>query len=421
MHAPHRDPMRLPVAAAAALVLSLALAGCSGGSAEDRASGRQGGGAADGNAGLPSDDAANEQPESPATSVAKVSSNVAVQATDVAVDTPVTVRVSEGTFDSVVMRVHKGTKLSGSFNAAKTAWTADELLEPGTAYIVATQASDTGGLVAKQRTAFTTAALSLAEQTYANIIPLDGETVGVGMPVIVQFDVPVKAHAAFEKQMKVTSTPSQRGSWHWMSDTEAHWRPASYWRPGTTVDVDLEVNSLDAGDGIYGQMDRSMSFDVGKSVVMRANLRTDQMGVFVNGSLARTIPITGGKSGGYETRSGTKLIVEKFESKRMDAATVGIERDDPEYYNIPKVKYAQRVTFTGEFLHAAPWSVSSQGVENVSHGCVGMSPENAAWLYGLTHRGDPVEVTGTSRGLEEGNGWTDWNQPFSEWKQGSAL
>ncbi|MEJ7690867.1 MAG: L,D-transpeptidase [Nocardioidaceae bacterium] len=105
----------------------------------------------------------------------------------------------------------------------------------------------------------------------------------------------------------------------------------------------------------------------------------------------------------------------------MDAATVGIEPDDPEYYNIPRVRYAQRVTFTGEFLHAAPWSVSSQGVENVSHGCVGMSTENAAWLFGLTHRGDPVEVTGTARGLEDGNGWTDWNKSYADWKQGSAL
>lgn len=418
---PTGTPSKLPVTAAAVLVLSLALAGCSGGSSDDQASGGRGGGAVDGSASSAPDTTGDQQPEAPATSVAKVSSNVAARATDVSVDTPVRVRVSEGTFDSVVMRVHKGKEIGGSFNDAKTVWTTSELLEPDTAYVVVSQATDGNGLPMEQRTAFSTIALTLAQQTYARITPLEGETVGVGMPVIVQFDVPVTRHVAFEQKMSVTSTPSQRGSWHWMSDTEAHWRPATYWTPGTTVDVDLAVNSLDAGNGVYGQMDRSMSFDVGQSVVMRANLRTDEMGVFVNGSLARTIPITGGKPGGYETRSGTKLIVEKFESKRMDAATVGIEPGDPEYYNIPRVEYAQRVTFTGEFLHAAPWSVSSQGVENVSHGCVGMSTENAAWLYGLTHRGDPVEVTGTTRGLEEGNGWTDWNQSYAEWKQGSAL
>ncbi len=410
---------RLPVAASAVLVLSLALAGCSGDSTERQAADRQG----DSPASTPADssgDTGEQKLEAPPTSVAQISSNVSVSAKDVAVDTPVTVKVANGTFDSVVMRVHKGETVSGSYSDDKTAWTADELLEPATSYVVASRANDADGLVAKQRMPFTTTGLTLAQQTYANIIPLDGETVGVGMPVIVQFDVPVTRHAAFEKQMSVTSNPEQRGSWHWMSDSEAHWRPASYWRPGTTVDVDLSVNSLDAGNGIYGQMDRAMSFKIGQAVVMKANMRTDEMGVFVDGSLARTIAITGGKRG-YETRSGTKLIVEKFESKRMDAATVGVERDDPEYYNIPRVEYAQRVTFTGEFLHAAPWSVSSQGVENVSHGCVGMSPENAAWLFGLTHRGDPVEVIGTDRGLEDGNGWTDWNQSYSDWKQGSAL
>ncbi len=105
----------------------------------------------------------------------------------------------------------------------------------------------------------------------------------------------------------------------------------------------------------------------------------------------------------------------------MDAATVGIKKKDPEYYNISNVKYAQRVTFTGEFLHGAPWSTYAQGSSNVSHGCVGMSVKDAGWLFKRTHRGDPVEVTGTKRGLEPGNGWTDWDVSFAEYKQGSAL
>jgi lipoprotein-anchoring transpeptidase ErfK/SrfK len=238
--------------------------------------------------------------------------------------------------------------------------------------------------------------------------------------VIVTFDIPVSNRAAFEKKMTVSSSPKAVGTWHWISDQEVHWRPRTYWKPGTKVSVDIDVNSVDAGDGVYGQMDRHVDFKIGDAVVMKANLQTDQMAVMVNGSLARTIPITGGKPG-FETRSGTKLIVEKFAEKRMDAATVGIGQDDPEYYDIPDVQYAQRVTFTGEFLHAAPWSVSAQGSYNVSHGCVGMSTDNAAWLFNLTHRGDPVEVTGTQRGLEDNNGWTDWNESYAQYKQASAL
>ena len=144
------------------------------------------------------------------------------------------------------------------------------------------------------------------------------------------------------------------------------------------------------------------------------------MRVFRNGTLARTIPITAGKPG-FETRSGTKIIVEKVRTKQMDAATIGIERDDPEYYNIPDVQFAMRVTYTGEFLHAAPWSVSDQGRANVSHGCIGMSLDNARWLYEQSHPGDLVKVTGTERQLEYGNGWTDWNVSFKEYKAGSAL
>ncbi len=407
---------RLPGAVATALVLSLALAGCTdvdGQSASrpeiTRDAGQQQ---------QPPDDSAGAP--APAKSVAKISTNVDAGAKAVAVDTSVEVAVSDGRLGSVEFRSSGGEKLSGSFNRPKTSWTADEPLEPGTSYVVDSAAQDDDGLVKRSRTPFRTDALTLDEQTYANITPLDGETVGVGMPVIVQFDVPVADHAAFERRMHVRSSPAVRGSWRWMSDSEAHWRPAGYWAPGTTVDVHLDLNSLYAGNGIYGQLDRSMSFDIGRSVVMRANLRTDRMRVFVGGSLARSIPVTGGKRG-FETRSGTKLIVEKFESKRMDAATVGIEKDDPEYYNIPKVEYAQRVTFTGEFLHAAPWSVSDQGARNVSHGCVGMSTSNAAWLFDRTHRGDPMEVTGTDRGLEAGNGWTDWNISFAEYQQGSAL
>ncbi len=404
----------LTAVAVATAALSLVLAGCSG---KDAASNTGAG---------PGDQAANnagpkaaEQPQEPATSAAVITTNVD-RTKPVTVDTPVSASVDEGIFDSVVMRVLKGKRVPGSFNASKTRWTADSLLEPGTAYVLMARASDGDGLAKASRTPFRTENLTLDQQTYPSLTPLQGETVGVGMPVIVTFDIPVTNRAAFEKRMKVSATPKTVGTWHWMNDQEVHWRPRTYWKPGTDVTVDLKLNSVDAGHGIYGQMDRHVDFTIGNSVVMKANLQTDQMAVMVNGSLARTIPITGGKSG-FETRSGTKLIVEKFAEKRMDAATVGISQGDPEYYDIPDVQYAQRVTFTGEFLHAAPWSVSAQGSYNVSHGCVGMSTDNAQWLFNLTHRGDPVEVTGTQRGLEDGNGWTDWNQSFAEYRQGSAL
>jgi lipoprotein-anchoring transpeptidase ErfK/SrfK len=396
--------------AVAALVVSMALAGCDGKANSESASGGDGGGLSGGG----STDAFT-------TPQAKLSTNVAKGASDVKVSTPVTVRVSDGTLDDVEFKVRRDKNpIDGTFNSDRTVWTASELLEPATDYVVKAKASNADGNVAHQRTTFATQDLTLDEQTYASLTPLEHETVGVGMPVIVNFDIPVHRKAAFEKRMSVTSKPAMVGSWNWLSDTEVHWRPKTYWKPGTRVHVDVDVNGINAGDGIYGQESRTLDFKIGHSVIMRPNLQSDEMKVLVDGKLARTIPITGGKPG-YETRSGTKLIIEKFEVKRMDAATVGIQPGDPEYYDIPDVQYAQRVTFSGEFLHAAPWSVYAQGSYNVSHGCVGMSTENGAWLFSITHRGDPVEVTGTNRGLEPGNGWTDWDVSFKDYKQGSAL
>ena len=241
---------------------------------------------------------------------------------------------------------------------------------------------------------------------------------GIGMPVIVTFDVPVTNRAEFEKHMTVTSKPAQVGSWHWVSDTEVHWRPKTYWKRGTKVDVNLALNGVNAGNGIYGQLDRNIHFSIGRDLIIKANVATDQMHVLLNGQVARTIPITGGKPGGFQTRSGVKLISEKDLSKRMDSATVGIDPNSPDGYDIPDVQFAMRVTNSGEFLHAAPWSVYAQGHYNVSHGCVGMSTENAHWLYDLADIGTPVEVTGSNRPIEPNNGWTDWDMSWAKYRAG---
>jgi hypothetical protein len=85
------------------------------------------------------------------------------------------------------------------------------------------------------------------------------------------------------------------------------------------------------------------------------------------------------------------------------------------------VDWAFRLTWGGEFIHSAPWSVGSQGRYNVSHGCVNLAPTNAKWLFDTAHVGDPVIVRGTEVTLDHGNGWTAWHRPWSEYIKGSAL
>jgi lipoprotein-anchoring transpeptidase ErfK/SrfK len=338
----------------------------------------------------------------------------------VAVDTVVQVGAEQGSLKRVSI-VSANGQLSVPGRIAKNGtWKASELLEPDTTYRVAATAANEDGKTRELHRVFRTVPLTLDQQTYASIAPLEGETVGVGMPVIVAFDVAVTDRAAIEKRLSVKTKPAQAGTWHWISDYEVHWRPRTYWRPGTDVTVDADINGVAAGGGIYGQEDRSTHFTVGDAIVMKVDVGSHSMQVLENGRLLRTIPISAGKPG-FTTRSGVKVIIEKFRTKRMDAATTGIDEDDPEYYNIENVEYAQRVTYSGEFLHAAPWSVGSQGAANVSHGCVGMSTDNAAWLYGLTKRGDVVDVHGSDRAMEATNGWGDWNVPWAQYREGSAL
>ena len=326
-----------------------------------------------------------------------------------------------GTLEKVVVRSGKGAELAGGITADDTAWEAKGRLEPGTTYTARAVTRTPGGTTKRATTTFRTVDLSLDQQTYPSVAPLNGESVGVGMPVIVSFDIAVQDKATIEKHLKVTSTPKQPGAWHWISDQEVHWRPRSYWRAGTSVDVDVDINSIPAGAGIYGQESRHVSFDIGDAHVYKVNMDTHQMRVFSNGSLLRTIPITTGEEPKFTTRSGVKVILEKFREKRMNSETIGIDRNSPDGYDIDDVEYAMRVTYSGEFVHAAPWSVGSQGSANVSHGCTGMSTANAAWLYNMTSRGDVVEYTGTDKPMTLTNGYGDWNLDFADWASGSAL
>lgn len=358
-------------------------------------------------------------PDSAAAPVTLIS-NVHTANSGVPVDTAVTVRASGGALKMVVLRDGAGKALVGRFNANKTRWTASEFLDPGVRYTLMSRAVNVDGKLTRSTRAFTSQRLTLDQQTYPSVTPLGGSVMGIGMPVIVTFDVPVTDRAEMQKYMSIRSTPAQVGSWHWVSSQEVHWRPRTYWRPGTNVHVNLRLNGVNAGKGIYGQLDRNVDFRIGRSVLIKANVRTDHMQVYVDGKLARTIPITGGKPGS-ETRSAINLISEKFLSKRMNSATVGIDPNSPDGYNIADVRFPMRITDSGEFLHAAPWSVYAQGHYNVSHGCIGMSTANARWLYGLAEVGTPVVVTGNSRPLEPGNGWTDWNQTWAQYRTSSAI
>jgi len=348
--------------------------------------------------------------------------NVKNKAKNVKVSTVVSVKAGNGKLDKVTLRyagVSKGKAIKGSVDGTlakdKASWTAGDRLEPSSTYTLTMSGKNPEGQQTVTRTTFKTQALTLQQQTFAQLQPWKGATVGVAMPVILTFDVPVKNRKEFEKHLSVTSSPKQGGSWSWFSDKEVHFRPKNYWKPGTKVTVNADVNGLSAGNGVYGQNSTSTSFKIGRSLVTKINLSSKQAKVYIDGDLERTIPISAGKAG-WRTRSGTKVIMEKLPVTRMTNEMIGAD----ESYDL-QVKYAMRITWSGEFLHAAPWNSGNFGRVNASHGCVGMSTANAAWLFSRVQIGDPVVMTGSGRGLEKGNGYTDWDVSWSQYKKGSAL
>lgn len=359
----------------------------------------------------------------PTTPPVTFSANVADQARKVKVDTLVKVKAEGGTVSKVKLSYRgvdargaatKGT-VDGRISKDKASWVAAERLEPSATYTLAVTGANAEDRTATEKTTFRTAKLTLDEQTFPSLYPLRGSHVGVGMPVVLTFDVPVTDRAEFERNLRVTSTPKQPGSWNWLSPTQVRFRPQRYWKPGTKVVVRADLNGVDAGNGIYGQTSASTSFTVGRSMITKVDLARDVATVYRNGKRVRTILVSGGKRG-WETRSGTKLIMAKEYNKKMTNEMIGAKED----YTLV-AKYALRITNSGEFLHSAPWNAAHLGRRNASHGCVGMSVSDSQWLYQNSLIGDPVVTTGSSRGLEQGNGYADWNISYAKYAQGSAL
>lgn len=312
------------------------------------------------------------------------------------------------------MRSSKGA-VDGEVSKDKARWTASQRLEPGAAYKLTVVGQDSAGQPSTENTAFRTENLLLGQQTFASVYPLKGSKVGIGMPVVINFDVPVTNRAEFEKNLHVISSPAQRGSWHWYSGTQVRFRPENYWKPGTEVSVDADLNGLNAGGGIYGQSSASTSFTVDRSMITEVDLATDAATVYQDGKKVRTIYVSGGKPG-WQTRSGTKLIMSKEYEKTMTNEMIGAKED----YSLT-AKYALRTTNSGEFLHSAPWNAGDFGRRNASHGCVGMSTADSGWLYERALVGDPVVTTSSSRQMELDNGYGDWNVSFKTYAKGSAV
>ena len=337
----------------------------------------------------------------------------AAGATAWALDKPVVVNVTGGTLTAVTLTAPDGTLVRGGLTPSR--WTSTGTLVPRTSYSLAAVAVGPDGQQAAVTLPVRTGAP--AQVLRATISP-NGRTVGVGRPVVVTFNHSVRRKADVEKALKVTTSRALgAASWSWTSDRTVQFRPRTFWPAHLGVKVTANLRRVHAGPGLWGMQDTEAAFRIGRSFVMRVSNAKHRMTVTKDGVLLRTLGVSLGKPG-FPTRSGTKVIMEKYVSHRMNSITVGIT--GPEAYDLD-VPYAMRITSSGEFLHGAPWN-PYVGIRNHSHGCTNLTLSSAIWVFNRVLEGDPVITTGTGRATEPWNGLGGvWNVSWPDWVAGSAL
>lgn len=347
-----------------------------------------------------------------------VTSDPADGAVDVRPDAAVTVTARYGRIVAAQLLDDTDASSTGVLAPDGSAWSSIGIaLATGSQYRVNLQIDTPRGVKTKLIT-FTT--LTPTATVSARVSPGDDETVGVGQPIIVRFSDPVTNKAAVERRLLVTPSTPVVGSWRWFGDTEVHYRPQQFWPANITVDMAANLAGVDFGDGVWGERNVTTRFSIGNANVTTVNLETYRMVVTTNGQQVADIPISGGKEG-FPTMTGTLIVLNKAPMVIMDSSTNGIPIDSAEGYRL-EVQWATRVTNTGIYVHAAPWSVGSQGSANVSHGCINASDEWAKWFYDLSQPGDPVTITGGPRPPSSTDaGSRDWNMSWDEWIAGSAL
>lgn len=338
------------------------------------------------------------------------------------------VTVSKGTLTGVTMTTADGAAVAGQLSADKLSWKPSTQLQRSTTYKVAAEAKDSDGRVAHENGSFTT--VSPANSFIGNFTPEQGSTVGVGMPVSINFDKAITNKAAVQKGITVSSSSGQEVVGHWFGANRIDFRPEDYWKENSTVTLKLALDGVEGASGVTGVQQKTVTFHIGRNQISYADAKTKQMKVTQDGKTVKTIPISAG-SPDNKTYNGIMVMSEKFKETRMNGATVGFTDDDGKgEYDIKDVPHAIRLTNSGTFVHGNYWGAKSIfGSVNTSHGCVGLSDTKGAndkgtpgyWFYNSSILGDVVVTSNTGdKTVQPDNGLNGWNLSWADWKAGSA-
>ncbi|MFJ1970828.1 Ig-like domain-containing protein [Streptomyces sp. NPDC087903] len=335
----------------------------------------------------------------------------------------VTAEDSDGRLTDVTAVDATGRYVVGELSADGSRWHSTSPLAANAHYTVRVSTEDEDGAPGRKVLTFDTSKPTTNKRLTVTFGPKSG-TYGVGQPVTAELNKPVKdkaQRAIVERALRVDSTPAVQGTWHWVDDKKLHYRPKEYWPAHATIQVYSNLDGVKISDRLRGGPAKPLKLTTGDRVIAVTDASTHSMKVYQNGEVINEIPVTTGKPG-FDTRNGVKVVLGKEYFVRMRGTTVGIAEGSADSYDLP-VYYATRVTWSGEYVHAAPWSVGSQGYANVSHGCTGMSTSNAEWFFEHVREGDLVQVVNSDGDTMEpfGNGFGDWNLAWKKWRTGSAL
>ncbi|MYX25347.1 L,D-transpeptidase family protein [Streptomyces sp. SID8381] len=383
--------------------LLLAVTACGGGDA-DAESGKS--------AGKGADTARSEQSQAVVTIAPKDGAK--------SVDTSGALKVaaSRGKLTQVVVKDPKGTLISGEITGGGVTWTPSSHLAASTKYTVHAVAKDSAGREAAEDSSFTT--LTPKNTFVGSFTPEDGSTVGVGMPFSVNFTRGITHPDAVEKAIRIKTEPAVDVEGHWFGNDRLDFRPEQYWKAGTKVTVQIDLDGVEGRPGVYGKQTKTVSFTIGRNQVSVVDAKKHTMKVMHDGKVVKTLPVTTGKPG-YDTWNGRMVISEKLAVTRMNGETVGYGGE----YDIKDVPHAMRLTTSGTFIHGNYWGGDAFGNYNASHGCVGLrdvrggydSGVPAAWFFNHSMIGDVVEVENShDKTVAPDNGLNGWNMSWSEWK-----
>jgi lipoprotein-anchoring transpeptidase ErfK/SrfK len=306
--------------------------------------------------------------------------------------------------------------LPGSYAPGSRSWRTRWALAPSRTYQVTATAVDPAG----RRTVMASDFRTLRpRRTFSAATVLGaGQTVGVGMPIMINFSRPIADRATVERALQIWSSKPVTGAWYWVNSTSVWFRPRHYWPAHTRVRFTAHLAGLQGAPGVYGKSDLTQHFRIGDSLIAVASAATHQMRVWWNGRLAGDWPVSTGRPG-MDTPDGRYLSFAKGSPVDMNSASYGVGPGMPGYYN-ELVYDAVQFTFSGDYVHSAPWSVGEQGVSNVSHGCVNLAPGYAAWFYSHSVLGDPISVVGSPVSGTWGDGWTIYFLGWRKLLAGSA-